>query len=37
MQDRLNKLINFAKIYFIAIKKLFTTILTYNNFEFLEN
>jgi len=37
MQNRLNKLISFLKTRLLAIKKLFITILTYNNFEFLEN
>ncbi len=37
MQDRLNKLINFLKTYLIAIKKLFITILTYNNLKFLKD
>ncbi len=37
MQNRLNKLISFLKIYLIVIEKLFITILTYNNLEFLKD
>ncbi len=37
IQNRVKKLINFSKTYFILIKKLYITILVYTNFEFLKN
>jgi len=37
MQNRLNKLIDFARTRLQLIEKLLTTILTYNNLEFLKS